>query len=80
MAIACIAGFFTIAAFALSLADNYRCVGGGEYVVRGGESAASVASSRCRGDTQHAMKDIVSLNGAAPYAIGQVLVVPDSGG
>ena len=75
----CVAGFIGIAAFALSLSDNYTCVGG-EHVARAYESPWTIASQRCSGDVTHAMRDIVTINGAAPYGIGQVVIVPGSGG
>ena len=76
---ACVAGFAGVAAFALSLTDNYTCVGG-EHVARAYESPWTIASQRCSGDVTHAMRDIVTINGAAPYDVGMVVVVPGSGG
>ena len=75
----CVAGFAGVAAFALSLTDNYTCVGG-EHVARAYESPWTIASQRCSGDVTHAMRDIVTINGAAPYEVGMVVVVPGSGG
>lgn len=75
----CAASLIAIAAVALSLTDNYTCVGE-TYTTRGNESPWTIASQRCSGDVTHAMKDIVTLNGAAPYGVGMVVVVPQSGG
>ena len=75
----CVAGFAGVAAFALSLTDNYTCVGG-EHVARAYESPWTIASQRCSGDVTHAMRDIVPIKGAAPYGIGQVGIVAGSGG
>ena len=75
----CVAGFLGVAMFAVSLTDNYTCVGE-TYTTRGDESPWTIASQRCSGDVTHAMKDIVTLNGAAPYDVGMVVVVPQSGG
>ena len=76
----CIAGFIGVAGFALSLADNYRCVEG-EHVIRDGQSAWAVASQRCSGDVRHAMHDILALNGGDPiFHAGDVIIVPASGG
>ena len=77
---ACMVGFLSIAAYALSLADNYTCIEG-THTVREGDSAWSVASQRCSGDRQHAMHDILTINGGDPlYGVGQVLIIPSSGG
>ena len=65
--------------FAVSLTDNYTCVGE-TYTTRGNESPWTIASQRCSGDVTHAMRDIVTINGAAPYDVGMVVVVPGSGG
>lgn len=77
---ACIVGFLAITMYALSLADNYTCVGEA-HTVREGDSAWSIARQRCSGDQQHAMHDILALNGGDPlYGVGQVLIIPSSGG
>ena len=65
--------------FAVSLTDNYTC-SDETYTVRGGESPWSIALQRCSGSTEHAMRDILSINGAAPYDVGMVVIVPESGG
>lgn len=76
----CIIGFLSVTAYAVSLADNYTCIEGA-HTVREGDSAWSVASQRCRGDRQHAMHDILTINGGDPmYHAGQVLIIPSSGG
>ena len=75
-----IVGFLAITMYALSLADNYTCVGEA-HTVREGDSAGSIARQRCSGDRQHAMHDILTLNGGnALYGVGQVLIIPSSGG
>ncbi len=80
LGMACIVGFLSVTAYALSLADNYTCVEGA-HTMREGESAWSVARQRCSGDRQHAMHDILALNGGDPlYGVGQVLIIPSSGG
>ena len=77
---ACIVGFLAITMYGLSLADNYTCIEG-THTVREGDSAWSVASQRCSGDRQHAMHDILTINGGDPlYGVGQVLIIPSSGG
>ena len=75
----CVAGFIGIAAFTLSLTDNYTCVGGA-HVARAYESPWSIATQRCSGSHENAMRDIVSINGPAPYPVGMTVIVPLSGG
>jgi len=76
---ACVAAFLGVTMFAVSLTDNYTC-SDETYTVRGGESPWSIALQRCSGSTEHAMRDILSINGAAPYDVGMVVIVPESGG
>lgn len=80
---ACLVGFMSIAAFALSLSDNYTCsTEGGDHILRNGQTAWSIATQRCHGSIQHAMDDIITINGGDPSAfqVGDVMIVPASGG
>ena len=76
---ACVLAFVGVAAFASALTNNYTCVGG-EHIASGYDSPWSIAMRWCSGNQMHARRDIVSINGPAPYPSGMAVIVPSSGG
>jgi len=72
----CLFLFAGIAAFAMSVQDNYSCTPG-EHVVAPGDSVYHVVSRYCSGNRMAAQHDIIKLNnGEAILHPGDVLVIP----
>ena len=79
----CVMGMGGLLGVALSLQDNYSCVGGEHTVWATGDTVWGVVSRQCSGDRQHAYDDVVALNShveAWALVQGEVIALPHSGG